>query len=129
MTSIEQANSLCAFKIRNDCRIQDLRWPCLFQLRHGNKAGRPMPVAVSNEIDAANVRPLNKEDLARSSQNQRAGKAEAAEVTAHISSQEIFRVITFSEHIIPHPVTSAVYSGVSLLPRLSAKISGHSAKS
>ena len=115
MTSIEQANSLYAAKPSND--LQDPRPKMAsLQLRPGNKTGRPMPVAVSDEIDAANVRPLNKEDLARSSQNQRAGKAEAAEVTAHTSSQEIFRVITFAEHIIPHPVTSAAYSAVGLLP-------------
>ena len=50
------------------CRIKDLR---LFQLRHGNKAGRPMSVAVSDEIGAANDRPfddaLKNGDLARSS--------------------------------------------------------------
>jgi len=89
-----------------------------------------MPVAVSDEIDAANVRPLNKEDLAPSSQNQRAGKAEAAEVTAHISSQEIFRVITFSEHIIPHQTCnlSDLQRGGSAA-RLSAKIGRLSLKS
>ena len=38
-----------------------------------------------------------KKDLARSSQNQRVGKAETAEVTAQISSQKNCRVIRISK--------------------------------